>query len=157
MIMSDKVSSLIDPKKKAVILQRIKDGKEPFCAIKPEPEPAIVKPITSDKKSKASDKKPKIPKKWQREQDKLLVAAAGLGNLTLAMKLIKEGADVDARFNGNTALITAIKCGHPSIARLLIEKGADVNAKNRLGTALKCALKLKMYGTAQLLCDNGAI
>ena len=29
---------MIDPKKKEVVLQRIKDRKEPFCAAKPEPE-----------------------------------------------------------------------------------------------------------------------
>ncbi len=36
------IGTLIDPKKKEIVLQRIKDGKEPFCAVKPEPEQALV-------------------------------------------------------------------------------------------------------------------
>jgi hypothetical protein len=35
------LGTLIDPKKKAEILQRIKDGKAPFCAEKPAPEPIL--------------------------------------------------------------------------------------------------------------------
>ena len=37
MIMAQ-IGTLIDPKKKAEILQRIKDRKAPFCAEKPAPE-----------------------------------------------------------------------------------------------------------------------
>ncbi len=36
--MSERIGSLIDPKKKEIVLQRIKDGKAPFCAEKPAPE-----------------------------------------------------------------------------------------------------------------------
>jgi hypothetical protein len=42
------VHNLIDPKKKEVVLQRIKDGKSPFCAEKPETEQGrIIQPSST--------------------------------------------------------------------------------------------------------------
>ena len=52
MLMTNKVNSLIDPKKKEAILKRIRDGLPPLCAtLKPEPEPPM-KEVKKRKKRK---------------------------------------------------------------------------------------------------------
>ncbi len=43
--------SLIDPKKKEIVLQRIKDGKSPFCAEKPVPEALAAEAQSADGKT----------------------------------------------------------------------------------------------------------
>ncbi len=46
-MMGERIGTLIDPKKKAEVLQRIKDRKAPFCAVKPAPEPVGTIPSSS--------------------------------------------------------------------------------------------------------------
>ena len=66
------------------------------------------------------------------------------GNLDEVKRLIKAGADVNAKntIRGDTALMIAAENGHTEVAAALIKAGADFNAKNTNGwTALLIAAK----------------
>ncbi len=59
-----------------------------------------------------------------------LVHASAIGDIHLILKLIRQGADVNARahFDENASpLIWAAKCNQASAAQLLLDKGANVN------------------------------
>lgn len=73
---------------------------------------------------------------WQDHTD--LMLATYVGNAELVEKLIREGANPDARTgDGATALMYAAKNGRPDVAHLLLAAGADVNAISSAGwTAL---------------------
>jgi len=70
-----------------------------------------------------------------------LLEAALAGNTAEVQQLIKEGVDVNAKYDkGFTALIIAAGMGHTEIAKALIDAGADVNAESGDGrTALMVA------------------
>jgi cytohesin len=51
-------------------------------------------------------------------------------NAALAQAMLRYGADVAARYKGNTALHCAAKAGFVNVATALIAYGADVNARN---------------------------
>ncbi len=60
--------------------------------------------------------------------------AAEKGDLREVKRLIKEGANVNARNgDGSTPLHKAAQKGHLKVVKYLIRKGADVNAKDRYG------------------------
>lgn len=64
-------------------------------------------------------------------QDQALLAAAGKGDTAAVQRLLKEGANVDARDrSGRTALLLATRANKLDAARALIAAGADVNAKD---------------------------
>ena len=50
------------------------------------------------------------------------------GDLTEAIALINDGADVNAKVGGRTLLHVAVECGHAVMVAALIRAGADVNA-----------------------------
>nr|WP_245432753.1 ankyrin repeat domain-containing protein [Mesorhizobium loti] len=59
--------------------------------------------------------------------------AATRGDVASVLKLIAEGARIDARDgSGATALLVATHANQPEVAKALIDAGADVNAKDNI-------------------------
>jgi ankyrin repeat protein len=87
-----------------------------------------------------------------------LIQAAEDGNLTAAQAAIANGADVNTRLIGTTALMVASYQGHTDIVKLLLEKGVDVNSKateNNI-TALFPASQNGHTEVVKLLLGKGA-
>ena len=86
------------------------------------------------------------------------VAANRLEPLRKVKKLIKKGANVNARNNyGRTALMEAVYSGRLDKAEMLIENGADVNAKdNARRTALMEAAGRGYSDIEKLPIEKGA-
>ncbi len=84
------------------------------------------------------------------DQNRELAMAAQVGDLNEVIRLLNQGADVNAKANfGRTALMAASVHCHVDVVKALLDKGADVNAKDEDGgTALGEALE---YGNAQVV------
>jgi ankyrin repeat protein len=86
--------------------------------------------------------------------------AVGMGNINIADVLIKNGAELDAKFSDHqhTPLHLAAREGHKAVVELLIAKGADVNAKMKNGdTPLDLAILKEHKELADLLRKHGGI
>ena len=71
----------------------------------------------------------KLTQIQQKELNYKLIDAAKNGDIRNALKLIENGADVDAKSNrGWTAMHEAAWYGYVDVAKFLIEKRADVDA-----------------------------
>ncbi len=174
------VYSLIDPGKKAMVLQRIRERKEPLCAaLKPEPEP-LVKTVKKKARKKPvidfdaelikavrdrdEEKVERFLKKGadveaRDENDWTTLMLASFSGYTKIVSLLvdKYHADVNARNNGITALMWAASTGHANTVKILLSRNADVNAKSDNGaTALMYAAEESRTETAKLLIDANA-
>jgi ankyrin repeat protein len=128
-----KFNSLIDPKKKAEILKRIHEGKEPFCAMKPKPEQPGKTPMQKS-----------ILEMSPNEKNQALIKLARLGDIGLVQQLLDAGADPNAKSENDldiTPLMAAIEGGsRVEMAKLLLKSGANVNTQTEKGyTALMYA------------------
>ncbi len=88
-----------------------------------------------------------------------LAAAACIGDLEQAQRLIKDGADVNANgFWGCKPLMAATRGGNLDVIKALLEKGADINSHNGAGeTALMLALRSECQAdVVKLLLEKGA-
>ena len=87
-----------------------------------------------------------------------LIRSSMFGNKETVKKLLKEGADVNAKnSDGYTALILASSNGRTEIVKMLLEKGADVNATDKyVYTALELASRNGHTEIVAMLLDNGA-
>ena len=55
-----------------------------------------------------------------------MLQAASKGDTTAVQQLLQEGANIEAKDNGETALMRALSHGHPEVGKLLIDKGAQI-------------------------------
>jgi len=80
------------------------------------------------------------------------------GKYSIAIKLIEQGADVNALGeNGYTPSHYAASIGHTMFLKLLISKGANINAADYQGkTPLKTAMEKSKHEVADLLRNHGA-
>jgi SAM-dependent methyltransferase len=62
-----------------------------------------------------------------------VVKAAREGDLPKMMKLLDEGADMETRIQGCTALHLAVLGGHAEVSLELIRRGADLKARDGMG------------------------
>ena len=95
----------------------------------------------------------------ERPEDQALFRAVHEGRAEEILRLIDEGADVNARDAAfwSTPLHAAARDGDTAIAGLLIDKGADVDAMDGNGHSPLClAAALGHAETARLLVDRGA-
>jgi hypothetical protein len=83
--------------------------------------------------------------------DEELFIAAMIGDADRVRKLLRKGANVNARdYIGCTPLHRAAFWGHAKVAELLLERGADVNARNEGGRTPGLA------DVVRLLLEHGA-
>ena len=89
----------------------------------------------------------------QREQlNDALIAAAKAGDKENVLRLIGEGADVNASDNDGMPLHRASENGHVDVVKVLIDNGADVNAKDNDGkTPLDVAKSNNNHSIVKLL------
>ena len=88
-----------------------------------------------------------------------LIHAVGTGHIEVVSRLLKSGADVNARDErGRTALVLACRQGHTDIVRELVKHGSDVDVKDNSGwTPLMWAAASTGDAEAiELLLDHGA-
>lgn len=90
-----------------------------------------------------------------------LIRSSMYGNRDAVAKLLKEGADVNAKnSDGYTALILASSNGRTEIVAMLLDAGANVNARTNTNywgsTALIRASENKHTEIVSMLLDNGA-
>lgn len=92
------------------------------------------------------------------ELSRFMYLAVSKGQDKEVLRLIQEGADINARDQGGrTFLIWASMGGHERIARILIDAGADVHAKDAKGaTALMLAVAWGYDTIVQMLILAGA-
>ena len=93
--------------------------------------------------------------------------AARAGDLTTLLRMIDEGADIDAKdSHGQTALMLVSMLGHHDAARQLVSRGAglDHTAKFRLSALMLAVVNnhadivelLVSAGANRALCGSGA-
>lgn len=145
-----KFGSLIDPKKKAEILQRIKDGKEPLCAMKLAPEPpmaAVAANISTDKKLKLNME---------------LHDAVVNGTHQQVIDLLAKGADPNSIIGDNDGWTPLMRAAHTekrldNTIMLLIKAGASLESHDYDGwTPLFLAFERNNFNTAKVLMAAGA-
>ncbi len=87
-----------------------------------------------------------------------LLSAAASGDSAAAVRLLGQGANVEAKNNqGDTPLLLAAKSGKIDTAERLVEKGANIEAKNNVGdTALIAACTVGHADLARMLVEKGA-
>ncbi len=152
----NQINGLIDPQKKAIVLQRIREGKMPFCAMKPEPERILKKP----------NRKPRTIRSKKRRMDdyelrlKLVDVCMAQGdNVKMAERLVVAGADAkDVTSDGFSLLMRAIERGNEKIAKLLLSR-TEVNEDQISDggtTALILAARHRMVEMVELLLKRGA-
>ena len=97
-----------------------------------------------------------------REVDLFLMRALVKDDITVAIDMIHQGADINYRNKlGETPLMAAALKGNATMMKMLIEQGADVNAADAQGnTALHWLARSdwtrEIPGLAQLMIDSGA-
>jgi ankyrin repeat protein len=117
--------------------------------------------IAAKKKHKAAktrqtiipSEKPKLPKEVQEQLDNELISYAAGGNIEDIPRLIKKGANPNAKdILGWAVLMFAAQRGNTETCKLLIEAGADVHAKSNSGkTALMQAVRERQTETVVFL------
>jgi hypothetical protein len=125
--------------------------------------------MTTRKKNKKSKKSNKRFRKTRSKRQRggtinnniKLIRSSMFGNREAVKKLLKEGADVNAKNSyGYTALILASSNGRTEIVAMLLDAGANVNARTNTNywgsTALIRASENKHTEIVSMLLDNGA-
>uniref|UniRef100_UPI002147BE07 M56 family metallopeptidase n=1 Tax=Tahibacter caeni TaxID=1453545 RepID=UPI002147BE07 len=87
-----------------------------------------------------------------------LLAAARSGDDVTVRRLVRDGADIDARvLDGGTALIQAVRAGDPAMVDTLLELGADPDrASLGQGNPLIAAARLGRQSIVEGLVEAGA-
>ena len=137
--------NLIDPKKRAEVLGRIKRHEAPFCAEKPVSE----NPATSaPSKSLILDL----------HLSEISCGPLSFGVIDTIDDLLKRGANINSQpFAHCTPLMHAAAKGHADTANFLITRGADVNLINLDGhTALWFAREGNYDDCIKVLKEHGA-
>ncbi len=90
--------------------------------------------------------------------DVTMIEACKKGRLEEAVRLLNEGADINATDkDGNTALKWAIYYRHLDVVKFLLHHGADVNPKNKDGhTALMATAYVGFPEATKLVLERGA-
>ena len=84
----------------------------------------------------------------------LLHRVVSLGHLDVVKYLVKQGANINACYDGNYALCIASEYGYFDIVKYLVEQGADVHADG--DGALRWASRKGYFDIVKYLVEHGA-
>ena len=120
---------------------------EPQAAPAPSPEPAAAKaePVAATPAAQA------VPQS--------LHSAIARGDYGVAVRMIEQGADIEAKDPGAgaSALHYAVMKGEMPLVGLLVQRGADVNSRTKSGTTpLHTAVLYRRTEIAEYLIGKGA-
>ena len=86
-----------------------------------------------------------------------LKCAGCFGSYGVLRSLIRNGANVNPRYNSWTALMDAARYGNSEMVKYLVDNGADVNARNNdQWTPLMIAARYGPFEMVKYLVDNGS-
>jgi hypothetical protein len=145
---------LVDPKKKAEVLKALKEGrgKEIFKGKGSEP----VGKLPEVKPAEEPAPKTELLLEKQERLNLALIEAAREGSSFKVERLLKTGADVNAKPGGVTALIVASAAGNLDVVKLLVEKGANLQMKFVDRTAFLWSVTNGHTDVASFLIGQGA-
>lgn len=142
-----RLQSIIDPKKKAQVLEALRRGDASLLKKKKRPpaNPLVEQPAAQ----------------WLTPEYTLnleLLEEALRGDITKVLDLLQRGADVNTKDSaGWTPLMIACDNGHSDLAALLIHHDADIHAKDNKGkTAIMYACECGHKRVAELLIKHKA-
>jgi len=118
----------------------------------PAPEETRQKELTPPAPSPAEQAKPEAA-------PQTLHAAIAKGEYAVALSMIEQGADIEAKDSGAGAspLHYAVMKGSLTLVGVLLAKGADVNSRTKSGTTpLHTAVLYARYEAAERLLTKGA-
>ncbi len=123
------------------------------------PAPAPVETRTVPSEQAEVQAQPVKPSPSARASSGSLHEFIAKGDYTTALKLIEQGADIEAKDPGAGASVLhyAVMRGRMPMIDLLLSRGADVNSRTRMGTTpLHTAALYARVEVAELLIDSGA-
>ncbi len=126
------------------------------AALKAKRNPPAVKAL--EKKAVVEEPKVKLSKEKREGLNRKLQVAVRDGKKDEVKRLLKAGADVNAKDNsGGSVLLYAVYEGHKDVVELLIGEGANVNAKyDNEWSVLDLAMTNGKTEVAELLKKHGA-
>lgn len=123
---------------------------------KPTQERQVTYPYKSSAYSRIGELQAGLPV-FANGADRELLAAAARNDFAAVEKLLKEGANANAKDEGNMQpLVFAVNFGSIEIVRLLLESGADPDIKIEGATVLATAAMNGYARIAALLLEAGA-
>ena len=123
------------------------------------PKAETPKPPVVEERPPPPAAQPVVATPSARPESQGLHEALAKGDYSNALKMIQQGADIEAKDPGAgaSALHYAVMGGKMPIIELLIARRADVNSRTRNGTTpLHTAVLYGRADAARLLIDNGA-
>jgi ankyrin repeat protein len=167
------LKSIIDPKKKAQVLQALKRNDPSLLSTKkrkPEPDTALVrtkeevvpspmeKTIASDQTSDNLGKRRKLTECEKKSVDKALLEAAERGSMPSVLHFFRKGAGfISTDEDGCTPLMIAAGKGHIEIVKFIVENVESLEEEcDEKQTALIKAARWGHFNTVELLLKSGA-
>lgn len=130
---------------------------EPKPAL-PVPAPVETRPLPAPDQP-AMQAQPVKPSQSARAVSGSLHETVAKGDYTTALKMVEQGADLEAKDPGAGASVLhyAVMRGRMPVIDVLLSRGADVNSRTRMGTTpLHTAALYARIEVAELLIDAGA-
>jgi len=145
------------------VVDRIRGFFNRIFSEEPKPVPPAAAPVETRQlplpEQPAVQAQPVKPSQAARAVTGSLHEAVAKGEYTAALKMVEQGADIEAKDPGAGASVLhyAVMRGRMPVIDVLLSRGADVNSRTRMGTTpLHTAALYARVEVAELLIDAGA-